>query len=286
VIFAEMKPLDGKVAIVTGAGAGIGREHALALARAGASVVVNDVGGNSADAVVEEIATRGGAAVPSYDSVAAFESAQRIVWTAINRFDRVDTVVNNAGILRDRTLMNLSEADFDAVIGVHLKGTFLVTQAAARQMKVLGRGGRIINTSSVSGLIGNFGQTNYAAAKAGIYGMTRVWSIELAKIGVTVNAIAPVALTQMTKDLPSMQHRSVEELGPQHIAPLVLFLASDLAKDITGRVFGVEGTKLFEYAMTTSPGVTKEGSWTAEEISERIREISLPQTIPPRDRNR
>jgi NAD(P)-dependent dehydrogenase (short-subunit alcohol dehydrogenase family) len=286
VMFREMTLLHGKVAIVTGAGAGIGREHALQLAKAGARVVVNDIGGNSADAVVEEIATRGGEAVPSYDSVASFEGAQRIVWTALNRFGQIDIVVNNAGILRDRTLLNLSEEDFDAVIGVHLKGTFLVTQAAARQMKLLGHGGRIINTTSVSGLIGNFGQTNYAAAKAGIYGMTRVWSIELAKIHVTVNAIAPVALTRMTEGLPSMQHKSEEQLGPQHVAPLAVFLASDLAKDITGRVFGVEGTKLFEYAMTTSPGVTKESAWTPLEISERLSEISLSQTIPPRDRNR
>src|SRR5687767_1795198 len=187
-----MKLLDGKVAIVTGAGAGIGREHALALAGAGARVVVNDVAGNSADAVVEHIASRGGEAVPSSDSVASFEGAQRVVWTALNRFGRIDILVNNAGILRDRTLLNLSEEDFDAVIDVHLKGTFLVTQAAARQMKVQNQGGRIINTSSVSGLIGNFGQTNCAAAMAGIYGMTRVSSIELEKLEVTVNAIAPV----------------------------------------------------------------------------------------------
>ena len=281
-----MSLLDGKVAIVTGAGAGIGREHALQLARAGARVVVNDIGGSSADAVAEQIATRGGEAIPSYDSVATLEGAQRLVWAAVNRFGRLDIVVNNAGILRDRTLLNLTEEDFDAVMDVHLKGTFLVAQAAARQMKVLGNGGRIINTSSVSGLIGNFGQTNYAAAKAGIYGMTRVWSIELAKIGITVNAIAPVALTQMTRDLPSMQQKSMDELGPQHVSPLVVFLASDLAQDITGRVFGVEGTKLFEYAMATSPGVTKQAAWTPEEISERLREFSLEQTIPPRDRNR
>ena len=281
-----MKLLDGKVAIVTGAGAGIGREHALALAGAGARVVVNDVAGNSADAVVEHIASRGGEAVPSSDSVASFEGAQRVVWTALNRFGRIDILVNNAGILRDRTLLDLSEEDFDAVIDVHLKGTFLVTQAAARQMKVQNQGGRIINTSSVSGLIGNFGQTNYAAAKAGIYGMTRVWSIELAKVNVTVNAIAPVALTQMTRDLPNMQHRSAEELGPQHIPAMVVFLASDLANEISGRVFGVEGTKLFEYGMATSAGVTKETAWTPQEIGDRIREISLEQTIPPRDRNR
>jgi NAD(P)-dependent dehydrogenase (short-subunit alcohol dehydrogenase family) len=289
-----MTLLDGKVALVTGAGSGIGREHALQLARAGAKVVVNDVGGtregsgrsNAADAVVEEIATRGGKAVPSYDSVATFEGAQQILWTAMNRFSRIDIVVNNAGILRDKTLLNLTEHDFDVVIAVHLKGTFFVTQAAARHMKVLGHGGRIINTSSVSGLIGNFGQTNYAAAKAGIYGMTRVWSIELAKMNVTVNAIAPVALTRMTEDLPSMQHKSADELGPQHISPLVVFLASDLAKDITGRVFGVEGTKLFEYAMATSEGVSREKPWTPQEIAERIRDISLGNTIPARDQNR
>ncbi len=268
-----MTILAGRVALVTGAGSGIGREHALQLAQAGAHVVVNDLGGardgsgrsNVADAVVEEIAAAGGKAVPSYDSVATLEGAQRMVWTAMNRFGRLDIVVNNAGILRDKTLLNLSEEDFEAVVDVHLKGTFLVTQSAARQMKVQGQGGRIINTSSVSGLIGNFGQTNYAAAKAGIYGMTRVWSIELAKIGVTVNAVAPVALTRMTEDLPIMQHRAAEEIGPHHIAPLVVFLASDLAKDITGRVFGVEGTRLFEYGMATSRGVERDAPWTPEE---------------------
>jgi NAD(P)-dependent dehydrogenase (short-subunit alcohol dehydrogenase family) len=208
--------LQGKVAVVTGAGGGIGREHALALAREGARVVVNDLGsdrhgggrgGEMADAVVAEIRAAGGEAVPSYDSVATREGADGIVWTATSRFGGLDVLVNNAGILRDRTLLNMSDDDFDRVLEVHLRGTFLCTQAAARVMKVQGRGGRIVNTTSLSGLVGNFGQANYGAAKAGVYALTRVAALELERIGVTVNAVAPVALTRMTRDLAMMKSR-------------------------------------------------------------------------------
>src|SRR5512132_1279007 len=170
--------LEGKVAVVTGAGGGIGREHALALAREGARVVVNDVGSDRhgggrgaemAERVVQEIKGGGGEAAASYDSVATREGADGIVWTALSRFGRLDVLVNNAGILRDRTLLNMSQDDLDRVLDVHLRGTFFCMQAAARQMKVQGQGGRIVNTTSFSGLLGNFGQGNYAAAKAGIY---------------------------------------------------------------------------------------------------------------------
>lgn len=280
----RMGLLSGKVAIITGSGNGIGREHALYMAKAGAKVVVNDVGGSrdgsgassrAADAVVAEIKAAGGDAVASYDSVTSGEGAQAMVWAAMNRFGRLDILVNNAGILRDKTLLNMSEAEFDAVIAVHLRGTWLCTQAAGRQMKLCGNGGRIVNTSSVSGLLGNFGQSNYAAAKAGIYGVTRTASMEFAKFNVTVNAIAPVALTRMTEDLAMMKGVSADALGPQHIAPLVAFLASDLAKDITGRIFGVHGPKIFEYKMEQTEGVTKDtGLWTPEEIRERLGEIA------------
>jgi NAD(P)-dependent dehydrogenase (short-subunit alcohol dehydrogenase family) len=272
--------LEGKVAIVTGAGGGIGRAHALALAREGARVVVNDLGGDrhgggrgseAADRVVEEIKATGGEAQASYDSVATREGADGILWTALSRFGRVDVLVNNAGILRDRTLLNMSQAELDLVLDVHLRGTFFCTQVAARQLKIQGSGGRIVNTTSLSGMLGNFGQANYAAAKAGIYGLTRVAALELQKFGVTVNAIAPVALTRMTQDLAMMRGASEQELGPHLIAPVVVFLASDLSADVTGQVVGVEGGRLFLYRVETTAGATKEpadGPWTAREIKE------------------
>ena len=206
--------LEGKVAIVTGSGGGIGRAEALLLAQEGASVVVNDVGGgrdggghssNMADQVVAEIVASGGNAVASYDTVASAEGAERIVKTAVDRFGRLDILINNAGILRDKTLLKMDDAMWDSVIAVHLRGTFLCTKAAAQQMISQGRGGRIVNTTSLSGMLGNFGQSNYSAAKAGIYGFTRTSSIELQKHRITVNAIAPIAKTRMTEDLPMMQ---------------------------------------------------------------------------------
>ncbi len=272
--------LQGKVAIVTGAGGGIGREHALALAREGARVVVNDLGsdrhgagrgGEMADRVVEEIRAVGGEAAPSHDSVATRDGADAIVWAALSRFGRVDVLVNNAGILRDRTVLNMSEDDFDRVVEVHLRGTFLCTQAAARAMRVQGQGGRIVNTTSLSGLVGNFGQGNYAAAKAGIYGLTRVCALELQKLGITVNAVAPVALTRMTSDLALMKGANAAELGPQFIAPVVVFLASDLAGDLTGQVVGVQGGRVFLYRMQTTEGAEKDparGLWTPAELKD------------------
>jgi NAD(P)-dependent dehydrogenase (short-subunit alcohol dehydrogenase family) len=279
-----MALLTGKVAIITGSGNGIGREHALFMAKAGAKIVVNDVGGSrdgtgtgtrAADAVVQEIKAQGGEAVAIYDSVATIEGAQSLVWTAMNKFGRLDILVNNAGILRDKSMLNMTESDFDAVIAVHLKGTYLCSQAAARTMKLLGNGGRIVNTTSLSGLLGNFGQANYSSAKAGIYGLTRTASIEFAKFSVTVNAVAPYALTRMTEDLPMVKGLNPAEYGPQHIAPVVAFLASDLAKDVTGRIFGVHGLKVFEYKMEQTEGVTKSsGLWSPEELKERLAEIA------------
>jgi NAD(P)-dependent dehydrogenase (short-subunit alcohol dehydrogenase family) len=276
--------LEGKVAVVTGAGGGIGREEALALAREGAKVVVNDLGGDRhgggrgsemADRVVAEIRAAGGDAVASTDTVATREGADGIVWTALSRYGRLDVLVNNAGILRDRTLLNMSQDDLDRVLDVHLRGTFFCTQAAARLMKVQGQGGRIVNTTSLSGLLGNFGQGNYAAAKAGIYGLTRVAALEFQKFGVTVNAVAPVALTRMTSDLAMMQGASDAELGPRHVAPVVVFLASALAADLTGQVIGVHGGKLFVYRMETTTGVERQGEpWTPQEIREAWTRIS------------
>jgi NAD(P)-dependent dehydrogenase (short-subunit alcohol dehydrogenase family) len=276
--------LDGKVAIITGAGGGIGREHALLFAKEGAKVVVNDLGSDRhgggkgaemAEKTVADIKAAGGDAVANYDSVATREGADGLVWSALNKFARVDVLVNNAGILRDKTLLNMGEQDFNLVIDVHLKGTFLCTQAVARVFKAQGKGGRIINTTSMSGLLGNFGQANYAAAKGGIYSLTRTASMEFQRMGVTVNAIAPIALTRMTEDLQMMKGVSATQLGPQHVAPIAVFLASDLAAEITGQIVGVHGAKVFLYKMTETPGVTHEGGgWSPAELKERWAEIS------------
>jgi NAD(P)-dependent dehydrogenase (short-subunit alcohol dehydrogenase family) len=255
--------LDTKIAIITGAGTGIGRAHALLFAREGAKVVVNDTGGgldgsggsDAAEQVAQEIRDAGGDAVADTTSVASFEGANAIVRQAVEHFGRIDILINNAGILRDRTLLKMNPEEWQAVLDVHLTGTFACLQAAARQMKDQGDGGRIINTSSSSGLLGNFGQINYGAAKAGIHAVTRIASMELARYGITVNAIAPNAYTRMTRDLPAMAGQSEETFGPQFMAPLVCFLASDKAASITGQTFGVNVNHAFVYKMMTSQGL-------------------------------
>jgi NAD(P)-dependent dehydrogenase (short-subunit alcohol dehydrogenase family) len=275
--------LDGRVAIVTGAGGGLGREHALALARAGASVVVNDLGGardgtggsaSMADRVVAEIRAAGGEAVASYDDVATVEGGRRICQTALDAFERVDVLVNNAGILRDKSFANTSEDLWDSVIAVHLKGTYCVTHPVYGHMKQRGAGGSIINTSSTSGLLGNFGQCNYGAAKAGIFGLSRCLSIEGKKYGIRVNVLAPVAWTRLTEDLPGFEDAArKQELDPKLVSPLVVYLASDLAKELTGRTFFVGGGRVAEMRMVTTGGVTRppaEGLWTPEEIAARM----------------
>jgi NAD(P)-dependent dehydrogenase (short-subunit alcohol dehydrogenase family) len=276
--------LTGKVAIITGAGGGIGREHSLLFAKEGAKVVVNDLGsdrhgggkgGEAADKTVADIKAAGGDAVANYDSVATREGADGLMWTALNKFGKLDVLVNNAGILRDKTMLNMSETDWNLVQDVHLKGTFLCSQSAARVFKVQGKGGRIINTTSLSGLNGNFGQANYSAAKGGIYSLTRTCALELERMGVTVNAIAPVALTRMTQDLGFMKGATPESVGPQFVAPVVVFLASDLAAHLTGQIVGVHGPKVFVYKMTETEGVTRDGGpWSPAEILERWKEIS------------
>jgi NAD(P)-dependent dehydrogenase (short-subunit alcohol dehydrogenase family) len=270
--------LDAKVAIITGAGGGIGRAHALLFAREGAKVVVNDVGGardggggdpSAANRVVDEITRAGGSAVANEQSVATAEGAASIVKTAVDAFGRADVLVNNAGILRDKSFLKMDEAMWDAVVSVHLKGTFLCSQAFAKQLVSQGGGGRIVNTTSVSGMLGNFGQSNYAAAKAGIYGLTRTMSIELQKHRITVNAVAPIAKTRMTEDLPMFQ--GVETLTPEHIAPAALFLASDLCGDRTGHVLAISGARVYAFKVVETPGRFKEtdgGVWTAREIAD------------------
>jgi NAD(P)-dependent dehydrogenase (short-subunit alcohol dehydrogenase family) len=251
---------EGKIAIVTGAGRGIGREHALSLASQGAKVVVNDLGGNidgsggdlsPAEQVVQEIKGMGGEAVANGDSVSDWAGAERLINTAIETFGDLNIVVNNAGILRDRMLFSMSEAEWDAVINVHLKGTFAPSRFACvywREQSKAGKpvSGRIINTTSVSGIYGTPGQTNYGAAKAGIASFTNIAALEMARYGVTVNAVAPVALTRMTEGLgPAPESdEDREKRSPRWIAPIVTWLASDEAADVTGRIFEASGDVL------------------------------------------
>jgi NAD(P)-dependent dehydrogenase (short-subunit alcohol dehydrogenase family) len=270
--------LDGKVAIVTGAGGGIGRAHALLLAREGAKVLVNDLGGardgsgtdaSPAQQVVTAIQAAGGTAVANHDSVSTPAGAAAILEGALDAFGRVDVLVNNAGILRDKSFLKMDQGMWDAVVEVHLTGTFLCSQLFAKQVVAQGGGGRIVNTTSVSGMLGNFGQANYSAAKAGIYGLTRTMSIELQKHRITVNAIAPIAKTRMTEDLPMFQ--GVDSLMPEHIAPAALFLASDLCGDRTGHVLAVAGARVYAFKVVETPGRFKEtdhGIWTAQEIAD------------------
>ena len=251
------KLCEGRVVVVTGAGRGIGREHALSLARHGAHVVVNDLGGavdgsggdaSPAQQVVQEIEALGGKAVANGDDISSFDGAERLIKTAVETFGDLHGVVNNAGILRDRMMANMSEAEWDAVIKVHLKGTFSPSHFAAaywRDQSKAGKpvDGRIINTTSVSGIYGNIGQANYGAAKAGIAAFTVITALELARYGVTVNAVAPVALTRMTENLqptpPTDEEREAQ--SPRWIAPIVTWLASVESKGVTGRVFEASG---------------------------------------------
>jgi NAD(P)-dependent dehydrogenase (short-subunit alcohol dehydrogenase family) len=251
---------EGRVAIVTGAGRGIGREHSLLLAAQGAKVVVNDLGGSvdgsgsdvgPAQQVVDEIKALGGEAVANTDDISDWKGAEALIGTALDTFGRLDVLINNAGILRDRMLVNMTEAEWDAVIQVHLKGTFAPAHFAANHWRERSKAGeevdaRIINTSSPSGIYGNVGQTNYGAAKAGIAAFTIIAAKELARYGVTVNAIAPAALTRMTEDLGMGQasEEMKETMSPKHIAPVVCWLASPLSSSVTGRVFDVSGRML------------------------------------------
>jgi NAD(P)-dependent dehydrogenase (short-subunit alcohol dehydrogenase family) len=251
---------DGRVAIVTGAGRGIGREHALLMAAEGASVVVNDLGGardgtggdvGPAQQVVDEITAAGGRAVANTDDISDWAGAEKLVNTAVETFGKLDVLVNNAGILRDRMLVNMTEAEWDAVIKVHLKGTFAPSHFAANHFRERSKAGeevdgRIVNTTSPSGIYGNVGQTNYGAAKAGIASFTIIAAKELARYGVTVNAIAPAALTRMTEDLGmgELPDDAKEQMSPKHIAPIVCWLASPLSASVTGRVFDVTGRML------------------------------------------
>ncbi len=275
--------LKDKVAVVTGAGRGIGREIVLLMAREGAKVVVNDVGGKEdgtgratgpADEVVGEIKAFGGQAAASYDSVASMTGGRNIVQTTLGHFGRVDIVVNNAGILRDRMIFNMTEEEWDAVLDTHLKGTFAVTRAAVPHMREQ-KWGRIINMTSTSGLVGNVGQANYAAAKMGIVGFTRVVALDMARYHVTANCISPFAWTRMIGTIPTetdAQRQRVEKLkklSPAHIAPLAVYLASAEAQDVTGQVFGVRGKEIMLFGhMRPIRTIHHAEGWTPQRLAE------------------
>jgi NAD(P)-dependent dehydrogenase (short-subunit alcohol dehydrogenase family) len=276
--------LTGKAAVVTGSGRGLGLAYATALARAGASVVVNDLDEAVAEQAVKSITEAGGKAVAEAVAVGTTEAAERLVGRAVSEFGRLDIAVTNAGILRDKVLWKMSDEDFDAVITTHLKGTFTLARAAAVQMREQGEGGSLILVGSPAGQRGNFGQTNYAAAKAGIAAFVRTWSMELGRAGITVNAIVPVAATAMTETIPAFApyieaNRNGEPLPDflrkgegfgtaDDCAALAPFLASAAARDVTGQCIGIGGDKL---ALWSHPQETKvayaDGGWTAETIA-------------------
>ena len=255
------KLLEGKVALITGAGRGIGREHALMMAEQGAKIVVNDLGGDAAGGgedltpaqdVVAEIEAMGGDAVVNGGNVAIFDDAKAMIDQALDSFGDLNIVVNNAGILRDRMLFSMSEEDWDSIMAVHLKGTFGPAHHASSYWRAKAKAGdevygRIINTASPSGIYGNIGQSNYGAAKAGIAAFTIITAMELVKYGVTVNCLAPGAYTRMTKDLPGfagMDEETQEKMGPRWIAVTTAWLCSDAAQNVTGRIFDIVGQRV------------------------------------------
>lgn len=279
--------LDGKVALVTGAGGGIGRAHAHLLAREGAAVVVNDLGGSRdgtggssslADAVAAEIREAGGKAIANYDNVAAADGARHMVQQAIKEFGKLDILIANAGILRDKTFKNMTEEMWDIVVQVHLKGTYYTVREAYLHLVERGEGGRIVMTSSTSGLFGNFGQTNYGAAKAGIAGFMRCLWPEAKKYNITVNVLAPAALTRLTEDLPGFAGEGGpgQEMKPEMVSPAIAWLCSDEAGDVTGRQFLVFGNtvKLIEpctVEIASKPNA--EEPWSPGEVGAKIREV-------------
>ena len=268
---------DGKVAVITGAGGGLGRSHALELAKRGALIVVNDLGGSvdgqggshtAAQIVVDEIKAFGGEAVANYDTVATPEGGKAIIATALEAFGKIDIVINNAGILRDAAFKNMTPELLEPVIDVHLKGAFYVTHAAWQHMRDQNYG-RIVNTSSAAGIFGNFGQTNYGAAKAGLIGLTRVLAVEGAKNNIKANAIAPVAKSRMTEDLLGPL---VDKLGPEFITPVVAWLAHEDVP-VTGEVYSCGGGHVARVFTGVTQGWTDTESLTVEDIRDHFDEI-------------
>ncbi len=284
---AEIR-LDGRVAVITGAGGGLGKTYALEFARRGAKVVVNDLGGRAdgsgaghsmADVCVEEIRAAGGSAVANYDSVSTPEGGAAIIQSAVDAFGRVDNVVKNAGILRDKSFLKLEPQDLDAVLKVHLEGAFYVSQPAFRLMKDQGYG-RIVFTSSAAGIFGNFGQTNYGAAKMGLVGLMHVLAVEGAKYGIRCNAIAPTARTRMTEDLLGPL---AESLAPETVTPLVVYLCSE-ESELTHEVYSVGGGRFARVFVGLTRGwlAGKAKVASAEEVRDHIDQIRDPEgyTIP------
>lgn len=275
-----MGMLDGKVALVTGAGGGLGRAHAMLLAAEGAKIVVNDLGGardgtgastSMADGVVDEILAAGGEAVAHYGSVTSREDAQGMVDAAVNQYGKIDILIANAGILRDKSFKNMTDDMWDVVLDVHLRGTYLTTKVAFDQMLEQGTGGRIIMTSSTSGLLGNFGQTNYGAAKAGIAGFMRCLWLEGVKYGITVNVLAPTATSRLTTDI--LPEEIQENFPPEAVSPAVVWLCTDEAKDISGRQWLVAGNNvsLLSWQLTPIAQASADAEpWAVADIGEKI----------------
>ncbi|WP_292715346.1 SDR family NAD(P)-dependent oxidoreductase [Microbacterium sp. 13-71-7] len=281
--------LDGKVAIVTGAGRSLGRAYALALAEAGAAVVVNDVDAGTAARTAADIEGAGGRAAVVVGPVGPTTTAEELVAAAISSFGRLDVLVANAGVLRDRVLWKMEDDDFDAVIGTHLRGSFTCGRAAAVAMREQGTGGRIVLIGSPAGQFGSFGQTNYAAAKAGLVAMARTWSLELARAEITVNAVIPTALSPMTAMIPAyaqvyedylagggipVEYRRDHALGtPEDVASLIVWLASDASADVTGQAIGIGGDRLTLYAHPAAlRTLDHDGGWTAAQLDEAWRD--------------
>ena len=274
--------LDGKVAVVTGAGGGLGREYALLLAKEGAHVVVNDLGGerdgtgtnqNMADSVVEEIEQAGGRALANYGSVANKSDAQQMIRDGVESFGKIDIFIANAGILRDKTFKNMTDEMWDIVMDVHLKGTYFTVKAAYDQMLAQGHGGRILVTSSTSGLFGNFGQTNYGAAKAGIAGLARSLYLEGSKYGINVNVIAPTAWSRLTEDI--FDEAVKEQLAPEKVAPMVVWLCTEAAQNISGRTWLVAGNRVALLSWNLQPLAVKgeeHEPWDLDDLGKLITE--------------
>ena len=300
------KLLEGKVAIVTGAGRGIGRGEAILLAKEGAKVVVNDFGGGfdgmgkahgPAEDVCQEIKALGGEAVPNFANVTSFTETKELIDQAVNTFGKLNILINNAGILRDRMIFTMSEEEFDMVIATHLKGTFNCTRHACAYWREQHKAGNVLNgaivsTSSDAGLLGNPGQTNYGAAKAGIASMTIIWAQEMARYNVRVNTVAPAARTRLTTDATPSMKAMMEKtpppgefdfLDPDNVAPMVVWLASDAAKDVTGQVFRAAGDRIWLLQGWHSVDSVAKGKarWEPEELAPAVKK--LLEKAPPRE---
>ena len=280
--------LEGKVAIITGAGGGLGRTYALLLAREGAAIVANDFGGArdgtgaattpAAERIAEAIRANGGRAVANTSDVSTVQGGREILDSALQAFGQVDILINNAGILRDKTLVKLEESDWDAVISVHLRGTYCVTRPVFTWMKEHGRGGVIVNTASTQGLFGGFGQTNYGAAKAGIFGFSNSLALEGRKAGIRVWTLCPMASTRLTMDV--LPEELQKNAAPDKVAPVVLYMVSDLSGDQTGKVIYAGGNRVQEFKIVSAAGFVHDGNVDARTIAANADRVFMGPTPP------